>query len=224
MADNQGTCEIYAQYLDPMQPNATSVVLGVGFLQQFTYTQANSNVTTLTVNPNALSSAYIGSEQLTTAATSIFQIQPVQATVFETASNMPALVESSYDSTGTQTYYMLDFTNSQTVMWPTFVCTQNVTGSAVACSAPPTYLTGNYVMGSNQQQYSNVDFGGYQTSGFVATAEVNQCLSWNLTMCQSPVFTEVYQATEVYTDAWLSGFAVNETGILGYGPESAFWY
>jgi hypothetical protein len=157
--------------------------------------QANSNVTTLSVNPNAEYAPYLGSQVLTMNPTSIFTIKPVVATVLTANNYMPPLVETSINAPSSEInfyYFMLDFSNDQTVVWSSD-CTQALASYTGACSAEPTYLNQNYTSNATiLRTFTDQSFGGFVTSGSVQFAEINPCL-YDSNTCASTI-TDVFVA------------------------------
>jgi len=217
---NATTCTVYVEMLDESLADSLQIVLGQMFFQSFNmFNQVtqNSALVTLTVNENALSATYLGSASASESTTDAFVIVPDYAPL-DMTDQMIGLPTFSANLTGVPTdvspYFLIDFSAQRTVVWGAD-CMQTILVPSGPCSDSPTYLQSVYTSKTTAiGTFSNMEFGGYMCSGSIYLDEI--CVS------SSCKIMKIYVANLVSQNAWLYD-QDGAYGILGYGPNSAFW-
>lgn len=92
---------------------------------------------------------------------------------------------------------------------------QEISSPSGPCSDSPTYLQSVYTNSTEAVgTFTDKEFGGYLCSGSIYLDEI--CVG------NSCKVMKIYAATLVSQNAWLYD-QDGAYGILGYGPNSAFW-
>jgi hypothetical protein len=111
-------------------------------------------------------------------------------------------------------YYLIDFNQDITIVWDSS-CIQTITEPFDSCANAPTLLQTAFTNTTNAVgSFTDMEIGGYLCSGSIYLDEI--CVG---TACK---IMRIYSATLVTQNAWLYN-QDGAYGILGYGPNSAFW-
>ena len=223
----ENTCSIMVEYLNANFQNSQQIIFGGMTFQQI-YTRYELSGTSsadiyIYKNRNALQATYIGNAVVPDGPNT-FVVQPVAVpTSEETDGNgIPTLNADIAGIAATTPYYLLDFTQDNTLVWAVN-CTQSVPGFTPGpCDSEPTNAVLSFDPSDNSTglihrrgTFTNANFGGFVVSGTKYTTEF--CLPGG--GCK---LIEVYSGEQIAEDNWRLGQDA-AFGILGFGPNAGVW-
>jgi hypothetical protein len=165
------------EYLNSEFTNSEQILLGGMFFQSvYAQVSQDDNYNTamkLFKNKNALSKVYFGNAVVPDGPDA-FAVHEVELKTDETTegNGVPTLNAAIQGIASPNPYYLLDFTNDNTILW-NYQCTQTVPGfTSGSCNGEPTLMELGFNPNNNSSgliikvgTFTDGQFGGYVASG-----------------------------------------------------------